>query len=142
MRVVADTNVIVSAFLSAIGAPARLLDLWRQGVFELLASEPILAEYRRALAYPKIQARHRLTDEYLDRLISEWRQFIILVEPHEVIGAISDDPSDNRFLECAVAGGADYVVSGDRHLLQLQRFRGIEILSPAAFVSVLRPASP
>jgi predicted nucleic acid-binding protein len=59
------------------------------------------------------------------------------VEPNVEIAAIDRDPSDKRYLECAVEGGASYVVSGDRHLLDLEGFEGIVILSPAAFVAVL-----
>jgi putative PIN family toxin of toxin-antitoxin system len=141
MRVVLDTNLVVSRFLSDRGAPARIFELWRRTAFELLASEPILAEYRRLLAYPKVQTHHRHSDEKLDKLIAEWRQFVVLVEPAETLDVIPDDPADNRILECAVAGDADFVVSGDRHLLTLRQFRGIVILSPAAFLVLVTPAS-
>jgi putative PIN family toxin of toxin-antitoxin system len=137
VRVVVDTNVVVSRFLSSLGNPARIFELWRQEVFELLASEPILAEYRRALAYDRVRARHRLSDDQLDEQVADLRRFIVLVEPDEVITAIPDDPDDDKFLECALAGGADYIVSGDRHLLRLQQFRGIQILTPAAFLALI-----
>lgn len=65
------------------------------------------------------------------------RSGAIVVEPNVEIAAIDRDPSDKRYLECAVEGGASYVVSGDRHLLDLEGFEGIVILSPAAFVAVL-----
>jgi putative PIN family toxin of toxin-antitoxin system len=137
MRVVLDTNVLVSRLLSTSGAPASIIDRWRQGAFEVLASTSMLAEYRRVLAYPKIQARLRLTNARLDQLIEDFHQVVVLVEPSEVIEAISSDPADNKFIECAVAGSAEYIVSGDRHLLGLQQFRGIRILTPAAFLTIL-----
>jgi putative PIN family toxin of toxin-antitoxin system len=141
MRVVIDTNVVVSRLLSSLGNPARIFALWRQDVFELLASEPIFAEYRRVLAYDHVRARHRLSDTQLDQFITDFRQFVVLVEPNETITAIKDDPSDDKFLECAVAGSADYIVSGDRHLLSLQQFRGIQILTPAAFLALIEQTS-
>ena len=63
MKVVLDTNIVVSRYLSPLGHPARLLTLWEQGVFELVVSEPILAAYQRVLAYPRIRDRHQMTDE-------------------------------------------------------------------------------
>ena len=61
----------------------------------------------------------------------------ILVEPGESIDAIAEDPSDNRFLEAAVAGNCEYIVTGDQHLLRLGEYRGIQIMPPATFVAVL-----
>ena len=64
------------------------------------------------------------------------------VAPRGIVAQIEDDPDDNKFLECAVAGGAEYVVSGDPHLLALRQFRGIQILSPAAFLTLLNAYNP
>src|SRR3954451_5185906 len=116
MRVVIDTNVTTSRYLNPRGAPAELFGLWEQQVFELLVSEAILAEYERVLQYPKIRSRHRMTDDRIRQVIDDFREVAILVAPTETLDIIADDPTDNRFLECAVAGGAQYIVSGDRHL--------------------------
>jgi putative PIN family toxin of toxin-antitoxin system len=137
VRVVLDTNVIVSRFLSALGFPALILALWEKGLFELVVSEPILAEYRRALGYPGVQARHRMTPDDLDQVIADFRSFSIVVDATETIDVIRDDPSDNRFLEAATAGHCEYVVSGNPHLLRVGDYRGITILTPAAFAAVL-----
>jgi len=137
MRIVIDTNVIVSRFLSPHGPPARILALWEQGLFELVVSEAVLAEYRRVLDYPRLQAHHRMTPDEVAQVVAGFRSFGVLVEPQETITAIADDPSDNRFLEAAVAGHCDVIVSGDPHLLRVGTYRGIQILRPAVFLASL-----
>lgn len=140
MRVVVDTNILVSRYLSPHGSSARVLDCWQGGQFDLLASEPILQEYEKVMKYARIRARHHLTDEDIGEIIEDLREFAVLTElqPGNRVDVVKQDPSDNMFLECAVAGGADYVVSGDDHLLALGEFRSIQILSPAAFLTVLK----
>src|SRR5438128_9591507 len=101
-RTVVDTNVVISRFLSPTGTPARVFDHWRQEAFELLVSDPILEEYRRALGYERVRARHRMTDEEIDQAVADLRQLGVLVEPEEPLDVIKDDPADNKFLECAI----------------------------------------
>jgi len=137
MRAVIDTNVIISRFLSPNGTPAQIISLWEQGLFELIVTEAILAEYLRVLAYEHIQPRHRMSPEEISQVVADFRSFAGVVEPSEPITVIADDPSDNMFLEAAVAGSCDYVVSGDPHLLRLGEYRGIQILRPAAFLAIL-----
>jgi putative PIN family toxin of toxin-antitoxin system len=136
MRAVVDTNVIVSRFLSPNGTPALVLSLWERGLFELIVTEAILAEYLRVLAYAHIQTRLGMSRDEIVQVVADFRSFAVLVEPSEPIAAIVDDPSDNKFLEAAVAGNCDYIVSGDPHLLRLREYRGIQILTPAAFLVV------
>ena len=71
----------------------------------------------------------------------DFRTFAIFVQVLEHIDVISDDPSDDRFLEAAVAGGCQYLVSGDPHLLRVGEYRGVTILTPAAFASVVERAA-
>lgn len=137
MRVVVDTNIVVSRSISAKGAPAEVLRRWRQEQFELLVSEPMLDEYERALGYERVRVRHQMSDDEIHEVVTQFRRFAILVEPTETLAVIEDDPDDNRVLECAVAGEAEYIVSGDAHLLTLKRYQGIQILSPAAFLTFL-----
>ncbi|MCC6497198.1 MAG: putative toxin-antitoxin system toxin component, PIN family, partial [Propionibacteriaceae bacterium] len=79
MRIVIDTNVIVSRFLSPHGPPARILALWEQGLFELVVSEAILTEYRRVLGYPHLQTRHRMRPEEIVQVVEGFRSFGVLV---------------------------------------------------------------
>lgn len=131
VRVVLDTNVVISRLLSSGGPPARLFNLWRRHVFDVAVSEAILSEYARVLRYPRLQRQHGLTSDEIDEFIADFRAFAVSVTPSESIKAVLADPDDDIFLGCAVAAGADYIVSGDAHLLALAVFRGIRILSPA-----------
>jgi putative PIN family toxin of toxin-antitoxin system len=137
MRVVLDTNVLVSRVVVPNGKPAQILQQCENGRFEFLTSEALLAECRRVLAYKRIRARHRLTDDELDEAISKFRTLARLIEVSINLQVISADPDDNKVFECAVEGNADYIVSGDTHLLDLGEYQGIQILPPAAFLMVL-----
>ena len=137
MRVVVDTNVVVSRYLVPQGKPARILSHWEEGDFDLLVSEPILDECRRVLRYDRLRARHGMNDAAIEQVIVGLRTFATMVVPRQAIRAVDSDPDDDKFLECAVAGGAEFVVSGDRHLLDLGSYQGIQILPPAAFLAYL-----
>ncbi|HEX8600943.1 MAG TPA: putative toxin-antitoxin system toxin component, PIN family [Chloroflexia bacterium] len=139
MKVVLDTNVVVSRFISPTGVPARLLDRWARGAFDLVSSEPILIEYQQALTYSRVSKLHGYTNLEITNWIREVREASISVVHTVTIRVVSADPKDDKFLECAIAGGANYIVSGDKHLLRLGEYEGIRILSPAEFLRVLEP---
>lgn len=126
-RVVLDTNVIVSG-LGWRGAPAAILDAVGDGRLVFVTSAPLLAELRRVLEYPKlakvIQGGAQLTD-----LVAASG---IVVVPNRVLTVVSDD-DDNRVLEAAIEGAANYIVSGDADLLDLGTFQGIPIITPGEF---------
>ena len=142
MRVVVDTNIVVSRYVAPQGVVAEVLARWEQQAFELVVSEPILSEFQRVLAYERIRARHLMSDAEILEVVEDFREFTILVEPTETVDAVKDDPDDNIFLDCALAGGAECIVSGDFHLLALKQYRGIQILSPAAFLAFLNAHGP
>jgi putative PIN family toxin of toxin-antitoxin system len=135
MRVVLDTNVIISSYLTPQGRVARILNLWEQEAFDLLVSEPILQEYARVLAYPRHRKVHKLNDQSLAEIVDAFRELAEIVDPLVTPAVISDDPDDDHFLACAESGHADYIISGDSHLRALVVYEGIPILSPAEFLS-------
>jgi len=137
IRVVLDANVFVSAVLSPGGIPAKILTAWRDERFHLVMSPAILDEIHRVLRYPKIRRRHRWREERLRLFLEELTHLAILTPGELTINVIKEDPSDNRYLECAVEGDAEYVVSGDQHLLQLATYQRIKILTPREFLEVL-----
>jgi putative PIN family toxin of toxin-antitoxin system len=137
MRVVLDANVLVSSLLSAAGTPARILDAWRDERFQLLMSDAILDEMGRVLRYPKIAKRHLWTETEIERFLRTLSILAIKTPGSLTVNAIAEDPSDNRYLECAVEGSADVIVSGDRDLLALQSYEGIAIVQPSAFLAYL-----
>jgi putative PIN family toxin of toxin-antitoxin system len=128
-RVVLDSNVIVSG-VGWSGPPARILDAALDGRLVLVTSPPLLAELRRVLCYPK-----------LARVIAGAQQLVDLLEASSVVVlptralAVVSDESDNRVLEAAVEGAADYIVSGDDHLLALGTFQRMPVLAPGEFVT-------
>jgi uncharacterized protein len=141
MRVVLDTNVVVSRYISPRGNPAAILEKWEQERFSLLVSEPILREYQAVLSYEKIQRLHRLSNDEVEAVINSFRVFAETVEINQTVTAVKDDPTDNKFLECALSGNASFLVTGDNHLLQLKDFHGITILDPTSFLAFLEFSS-
>lgn len=137
MRVVLDANQLVSGVLVSQGNPAKILDAWRVGRFELLVSEETLAELARVLQYPKIQRRLRWSRSEHEAFLERLRDVSTLVEVKEQVTAVKADPSDDAYLALAVAGHADVLVTGDQHLLTLGAFRGIPIIRAAQFVRIL-----
>lgn len=138
MRVVLDANVLVSAILSPRGAPAKILQAWQAEEFDVVISGAILEEIGRVLRYPKIARRHRWSEEQLRTFLDDLAHIAIPTPGELTLAAIPNDPPDNRYLECAVEGEADYIVSGDDDLLKLGTYEGIEILTPRAFLDILQ----
>jgi putative PIN family toxin of toxin-antitoxin system len=137
MVIVLDTNVIVSALLSAHGYPAEILLRWEAGEFDLVTSQSLLTELRRVLAYDRVKAHLQLSQAEIEAVLQGYRLFALFVEPQISLDVLQDDPDDNHVLECALAGNAAYIVSGDEHLLALGAYQGIVILSPASFITML-----
>jgi putative PIN family toxin of toxin-antitoxin system len=131
-RVVADTNILVSA-LQFGGKPKQLLDLAVDGQVDLAISEAIIAETLRVL-----RDKFDRASEWLAETERQLRVIARVIEPTETITAIEADPTDDRILECAVAAAAEVIVSGDTHLLDLERFRDIPIQRVAEFLKAQR----
>ena len=138
MRVILDVNVLLSAAISGGGNPGKILDLWEKNQFDLVVSPPILEELERVIHYPKIQQKYRLAEEYVDNFLGLIGNQAIIVNPSKNLNVIERDPSDNRYLECAKEGNASYIVTGDKHLLELKEYAGIVILTPTWFLAILR----
>jgi len=132
MRVVLDTNIIVSAYLG--GVLEGIIVAWKSGKFTLVVSKEIAEEYLDVLRRPKLKIEKTEIDDFAALLLDR-AEFVI---PLEALNVIEDDPSDNKFLEAAVAGNAKFIVSGDNHLLELESFQKISIIAARQFVDMLR----
>jgi putative PIN family toxin of toxin-antitoxin system len=133
VRLVPDPNVLISAALSRMGAPARLVREWMHGSFELVISERLLAELRQALDYPKL--RERITAEQAERLLGSLRAGATLApDPVEPPKLRSRDPDDDYLVALAAAQGA-MLVTGDSDLLALHE--SAPIRSPRAALETL-----
>jgi len=128
MKVVCDTNVLLSGFLFG-GHCRTIIRLASEGRIEAFISSSLLAELENVLARPKFG----LTAAEITAIIDLVRQTFVPVSPIESITVVAEDPDDDAVLEAALAAGAVVVVSGDSHLLDLREFRGIRIVSPASF---------
>ncbi|MBI4140879.1 putative toxin-antitoxin system toxin component, PIN family [Candidatus Woesearchaeota archaeon] len=128
-RIVIDTNVLVSAFGWA-GKPKQVFDQVLDGRFELIISQKQLAEIKRVITYPRL----KFTADEQMRFLDILTMTACVVETHNDINIIKDDPSDNTLLEAAVEHKATHVISGDQHLLKLKEFRGIRIIKPDEFL--------
>jgi uncharacterized protein len=131
IRAVLDTNTIVSG-VGWGGPPGAVLDAAMAGHFEIVTSPALLAELRRVLSYPKLQAVVGDADELIKLLALA----AIVVTPTETV-TISRDPDDDRLIEAALEADADVIVSGDQDLLTLGRIGHIQILTPREFLEYL-----
>ena len=132
IRVVLDTNVYISAILFG-GKPEKIRNLAKGGEIELLISEFIIAEIAEIL-----RKKFRWENWKISETISEIREITTLIIPSLKISVVTKDLLDNRILECAVEGKAQYIVTGDKqHLLPLKEYKGIKILSPTEFLEEL-----
>jgi uncharacterized protein len=127
VRVVLDTNVLVSALLFT-GISSELVLLWQRSAITVLLSRGILEEYLRVLSYPKFQ----LSEAEIKSLTEEeLLPYVEVVNPRRRLRVVEHDPSDNKFLECAIAGKARVIISGDKDLLSIGRYQSISIQSAA-----------
>ena len=133
-----DANIYISALISAKGASARLVELLAGNTLSVAMSTAIFDEIRRVTHYPRIRKKYHLAEAEVDEFLDLLRDQVLWMEPNEVVQVIEDDPDDDKYLACAVAANAQFIVSGDRHLRDLERYQGIEILTPAAFLAYLR----
>ena len=129
--------MLVSGILSPKGAPAKVLTAWQAEQFHLVLSEAVLDEINRVLHYPRIARRHRWSEERLQGFIEDLAHLAIMTPGAAHLAVIAVDPQDDRYLECAIEGEAEYIVTGDQHLLELGEYQGIRIVTPRAFLDVL-----
>ncbi len=131
MRIVVDTNVIVSALVFG-GLPRRVFEAVEGGLCEFYYSAEIERETRRVL-----HDKFEWAEERLNRYLTVLWGLGERVMPQGRVNAVREDPDDNRILECALAARADVIISGDGHLLRLTAYEGIAILTPRAFLRTL-----
>lgn len=132
-HVVLDTNVLISAFLFG-GAPREIVEWIIAGAVDCSLSPAILDEVRGVLKRPKFS----LSPRQAMSIVEELGSLCEIVNPSASIRRVIADPDDDRVLECAIEARADAIVSGDTHLLELGKYRGILILNPSDFLRAMR----
>jgi putative PIN family toxin of toxin-antitoxin system len=136
MRVVADTNTVVSGLLWT-GAPRRVIVAARSGILEACTSADLLKELEEVLQRPKFAQRLARTGFTAHDLVGRYAAIATLVEPAMIQAAVPADPDDDAVIACAVAAQADVIVSGDKHLLSLRQYQNTSIVTAAELVQRL-----
>jgi len=130
MKAVLDTNVLISSYVFPGGTPEAVYRLAIEGRLEIGTSRPLLAEFGRVL-----DRKFGWIPDRVEAAVAQMTRIASVVEPTETVRVVTADPADDRVLEAARAFGADVIVSGDRHLLDLGAWNEIEIISPAEFMA-------
>ena len=130
MRAILDTNVLISAYVFPGGKPEAVYRLALEGRLEIGTSRTLLAEFGRVLGQ-----KFGWIPDRVEAAVAQVARIAAVVEPTETVRVVTADPADDRVLEAARAFGADVIVSGDRHLLDLGTWSEIEIISPAEFIA-------
>lgn len=133
IKVVLDTNVFVSSFFG--GNPRRVLNLWKAGGVTLCLSRPIVDEYVEVLQRLGLQDEREL-GELLD--VFARGLHVVFTAKTPKLHVVENDPDDNKFIECAVALKADFIISGDKAITAIKDYMGIKILNPKEFISAFK----
>ncbi len=137
IRAVLDTNIFVSAVLTPDGPPAQILVRWEEHRFVLLLSRLLLEEIDEVLRYPRVRRRHGWSEEEINGFVGRLEEMAAITASQVKVTAVPEDPDDDPLVACALEGKADFLVSGDQHLLGLGSYAGIQIVTPAAFLEWL-----
>lgn len=135
IRAVLDTNIFISALIFG-GLPSKLVGLGMGQKFQMLTSPILLDELDE-----KLRNKFKTTPILADKIRSELEAACEVLSTIDQLRVINDDPDDDRVLECAIAGRADYIISGDRHLLKLGLYEGVVVLNIRQFMDILNPTS-
>lgn len=138
LKAIVDSTVLVSAFLTAGGVSDALLRYAKEGIFLVSLSEEILTETQHTLAYPRIRRRYHYTDEDVADFLTRLRVAAHLVTELPQVTVVFRDPNDDMVIATALRAQAAYIVTRDDDLLSLQQYENITILTPEAFMAILR----
>ena len=119
--------------------PAKIISLVDNNKITLLLSDDIISEIAAVLFYPKIMKRHGNSAKYIRSFIEKMRSASIITEGKLKIDIVKDDPSDNKYLSCALEGRADFIISGDHHLKDSKSYKNVTVVDPATFLATIKP---
>lgn len=134
LKVVVDTNTVISAPLSEDGNPAMIFELLLLEEINNFRSEEITNEIVEVFNREKI--KKLVPEDKIRFIIDNYRKFSRLVRPTIKLNIVKEDDDDNRILECGETANADYIISGDEHLLKLKSYKNMKIVSPKEFLCI------
>lgn len=138
LRAVVDTNLFISGLFGKDTLSAQLQDLWINQDFELVTSIEIIKEVSRVLYYPRIQERFKPKEDTIRRFFRLIFRKAIIAKDIYKTDRINDDPTDNKFLACALEKKADYIISRDPHLRNIKHYHGIQIIDASTFIEKVK----
>ena len=138
LRAVIDTNLFVSGLFAKDSLSAQLQDLWINQDFELVTSIEIIKEISRVLLYQRIQKRFKPKEENIKRFFRLIFRKAIITKDIYKTDRITADPTDNKFLACALERKADYIVTRDPHLRNIKHYHGIQVIDAKTFIEKVR----
>lgn len=136
MKVVLDTNILVSGTFWK-GDSSRIIEFIENDRINLIISQELIDEYNEVIEREEIMDKILYKNLILNKSVQKIIQDSILVSPSEKFNYVQDDADDNKILECAYEGKADYIITKDNHLLNLKEFQGIKIITPYEFLKLL-----
>ncbi len=137
IKAVLDTNVLISSLIASQGNPHHIFAAWKKGKYTLVISDYLLQELHHVLTYPRIAKRLPMSEAELAVILMAFAEKAEIVTVTDNLPGITRDPKDDPIVACAVAGQADYLVSGDQDILVLGAYEGIQMVTPAEFVQIL-----
>ena len=137
-KVVLDTNILISGFISPRSHPAKIIDFWQEEKFILIVSRMILEEVKKVFCYPKISKTYRLDEEKINEYLNGLLTFSEICEPTKRLAVIKTDPADDKFIETAIVGEANFIVTGDHLLLVMREYERIRIITAKEFCEIMK----
>lgn len=137
LKVVLDADVWISALIWG-GRPAEIIKAAEDARIKIFASEEIVGEISQVLNYLKLKKVYQAAGLRHEELVEATLRIVKFIEATERVAVIVEHPADDRYLECALAAGADYIISGDKHLLKIASYRKTRILSSSELLEILK----
>ena len=138
LRVVVDTNLLVSGFISSRSYPREIEGRWRRGEFILITSPGIIEEISRVLRRPRIPQNYHITELDIQAFTLALNHQAYSVAGKLDLHGIAPDPGDDKVISCAVEARADCIVTGDKRLQQVGEYQGIKIIDAESFIELLK----
>ncbi|MGQ9513789.1 MAG: putative toxin-antitoxin system toxin component, PIN family [Thermoproteota archaeon] len=134
LKVVLDTNILVSAWLWE-GNESKIVELVESGLIVGYTSPSLMQEFEKVMKYP----RFKLSNEEISSAVGYYQVILRVIEPKTAVNIVHEDPADNKVLDCAISTNANVIITGDRHLLALQKIKNMKILSSTEFLKLINP---
>lgn len=131
-KITVDTNILISSFICVSAVAVKVIDLAEEGLYEIAVSEDIIKEFKKVA-----KVKFEWNDEKNTAAESILRRLCTVVNPSVRVKAVKQDPDDDRIIECALESKSGYIVTGDKHLLNLKEYKSIKILTPAQFINLM-----